>query len=220
MRFRRRVMRSRTVALLLAAACGGVQASERPVSSADIAEFVPNNRRILSRLDADISGDGVPDTIVVAASEFEATVTVLLQLQGKAVVGKGPMKGFQGVDSLQLELTPLGPPTVVVRKGVLIIESLTGGNTVRTAATYRYRFDADEGRMRLIGLDAERTSRTFGIKLSWNVLTGARTVRRGKPEGQAFRYGPESRTKSGSETIYMSLTPNAEELLDKAVGAR
>ena len=31
------------------------------------------------------------------------------------------------------------------------------GMSVRTAATYRYRFDAEEGRMRLIGLDAEKT---------------------------------------------------------------
>lgn len=181
-----------------------------------------DNRRLVSRLNADISGDGVPDTIFVAADDarFNVTATVLMRLHGKPVTGKGPMEGLEGIDSLQLELTPLGPPAVKVTKGVLIIESLTGGNTVRTAATYRYRFDADEGRMRLIGLDAERTSTTFGIKLSWNVLTGTHIVRRGDREGQTVRYGPEFRTTHKTGPIYMSLTPNPEELLDRALGAR
>ena len=208
--------------LLLLAACGGLQVAEQANSNADIAEFVPGNRRVVSRLNADITGDGVPDTIVVAADgdRFEATVTVLMRQHGKTLTGKGRMEGLAAIDSLQVELSPLGPPTVRVTKDVLIVESLVGGTTVRTAATYRYRFDADEGRMRLIGLDAERTSTTAGIKLSWNVLTGTHIVRRGNREGTTLRYGPESRTTNKPGAIYMSLTPNPEDLLDRALGEK
>ena len=210
------------VSLLLLAACGGLQAAAQASSNADIAEFVPGNRRVVSRLNADITGDGVPDTIVVAADDdrFEATVTVLMRRHGKTLTGKGRMEGLAAIDSLQVELSPLGPPTVRVTKDVLIVESLVGGTTVRTATTYRYRFDGEEGRMRLIGLDAERTSTTAGIKLSWNVLTGAHVVRRGNREGTTIRYGAETRTTAKSTPIYMSLTPNPEELLDRVLSEK
>jgi hypothetical protein len=91
---------------------------------------------------------------------------------------------------------------------------------VSTAATYRYRLDAEEGRMRLIGLDAERTASTLAVRLSWNVLTGTRLVRWGRRDQQAFIYDPETRSTSAPEKIYMSSTPNPEDLLDKLVRAR
>ena len=207
--------------LVLLAACGGLQAGEGAGGDPDIAALL-DGRRFVSRLDADVTGDGVADTIVVTAHDprFEAIVTVLMRFNGKPVVGTGVLKGVQGIDSLTVELSPHGPPTVKVVKNVLIVESLVGGATVRTASTYRYRFDAEEGRMRLIGLDAERTSTTFGIKLSWNVLTGTLIVRRGDREGAAIRYGPETRSTDKQTPIYMSLTPNPEELLDRALNAK
>lgn len=202
----------------LLAACAGAPAAEEKSGNADIAPFVPDNRRLVSRLDADISGDGVPDTIFVATGEFEATVTVLLRLHGKTLDGKGRMSGLEGIDSLQVELTPFGPPKVSVRNGVLVIESLTGGNFVRTAAVYRYRMDGEEGRMRLIGMDVERKSSTHWARLSWNALTGARTIRQAKGDGPPLAYGPESRSTHKSEPIYMSLTPGPDPLLDSALG--
>ena len=206
---------------LLLAACGCLQAADRSGDHANIAAYL-DGRRFVSRLDADVTGDGVPDAIFVAADDrnFTATVTVLMRMHGKPVTGKGIMEGFQGIDSLTVELSPFGPPTLRVVKGVLIIDSLVGGSTVRTASTYRYRFDADEGRMRLIGLDAERTSTTFGIKLSWNAFTGAHVARRGPREGTTVRYGPESRTTYKPGTIYMSLTPAPDELLDRTPGQK
>ena len=108
---------------LLLATCGGLQAAESPSGNADIAQFV-DNRRVVSRLNADITGDGIADTIFVAADDnrFNVTVTVLMRLHGKTLTGKGRMDGLEGIDSLQLELTPLGPPTVTIRKGVLMLE--------------------------------------------------------------------------------------------------
>jgi hypothetical protein len=203
---------------LLAGACSGTHAAERAGENADIARFVPESKHLVSRLNTDISGDGVPDTIIVTAGDSEATVTVLLRLHGKTVDGKGRIEGLEGIDSLQVELTPLGPPTVSVRNGVLIIESLTGGSFVRTAATYRYRLDGEEGRMRLIGLDAERKSGTHWVKLSWNALTGARTIRQARGDAPSVRYGPEARATRKTHPIYMSLTPAPDELLDQALG--
>jgi hypothetical protein len=208
----------RWIGILLFAASSGLHAAQPPVSVAEIREFVPAGRKVIARLDADVNRDGVPDVVFVAASDSEHTVTVLMRLHGKTVDGKGQMKGLQGIDSLQIEVTPHGPPTVSVRKDVLIIESMTGGSSVRTTAIYRYRFEPDEGRMRLIGLDAERTSSTAGIKMSWNTLNGTRIVQRSKVDSQGFRFGPESKSieKAGGP-IYMSLTPNPEDILDKLV---
>ena len=194
-------------------------AAERAPAHSDIAQFVPAKQRVASRIDADITGDGVADTIFVTLNEadFEATVTVLMKLHGKPLTGQGRMEGFQSVDSLKLDLTPHGPPTLAVKNNVLVVESVTGGNTVRTAATYRYRFDADEGRMRLIGIDAERTASTNAIKLSWNLLTGARMVRRGKRDPAVFIYGPETKSVQKSEKVWMSSGPSADDLIDQLV---
>ena len=150
-----------------------------------------------------------------------ATVTVLMQFNGKTADGKERLKGIQAIDSMTLELSPLGPPTTRVANGVLIVEHMVGGSTVRTAATYRYRVDPLEGRMQLIGLDAERTSTTFGAKLSWNLVTGAHVFRSGPIEDNAKRYGPEVRTtyKHGGKT-YMSLEPDLDKLIDRALDAK
>ena len=209
-------MKKLVCGVLLFAACG-VHAAER--AHADIAQFVPSGKRVESRLDADITGDGVADAIFVSVNrnDFEAAVTVLMRLHGKPLEGKGTMQGFQSVDSLQLDLSPHGPPKLSVKNGILLVESVIGGNTVQTSTTYRYRFDPEEGRMRLIGLDAERTASTNAIKLSWNVLTGARIVRRGKRDPAAFVYGPESKSVEKAGKIYMSSTPNPDDLIDKLV---
>ena len=213
------IMRRITVTALLLALCAPLHAGDSTVESKDIAGFVPGGTRVVSRLDADVTGDGVNDAAFVSINEkdFEATVTVLMRLHGKTVTGKGSMSGFQPVDSLKLDLSPHGPPTLTVRNGVLIVESIVGGNTVRTATTYRYRFDAEEGRMRLIGIDAERTATTNAIKLSWNLLTGAQLVRRGKRDPAAFIYGPESKSVQKSDKVYMSATPSPDDLIDKLV---
>ncbi|MGH8080636.1 MAG: hypothetical protein ACREP7_08680, partial [Lysobacter sp.] len=101
------------------------------------------------------------------------------------------------------------------------IEDLSGGTTA-TQATYRYRFDPKVERMRLIGLDAQRYSRTNShgtLKLSWNLLTGERVIERGEPNesgkgDEAIVYSPAKRDKRASKPLYMETTPNPDELLD------
>ena len=136
--------------LLLAVACGGLQAAEPTAGNADIAQFIKENGRFVSRLDADVTGDGVPDTIVVLANDkrIDATVTVL------------------------------------------------------------------------IGLDAERTSTTLVAKLSWNALTGSQLFRTGDRNDKGIRYGPESRSVHKPGTVYMSLSPTPDELIDRALAER
>jgi hypothetical protein len=150
-------MRHASVAALLFALCAPVLAGETAVATRDIAQFVPGAMRVISRVDADLTGDGVSDTAFVSINdkEFESAVTVVIRAQGKPAV-----------ETLKLDLSPHGPPTLSVRNGVLLVESTIGGNMVQTTATYRYRFDTEDRRMRLIGLDAERTAETNAIKFS------------------------------------------------------
>jgi hypothetical protein len=190
-----------------------------PAAQANDKEVIANHLKgvtLVARLDADVTGDGVADVVLVTSDDarMEFLVTVLRRRHNdRTADGKALLAAeLHGVDSLQVEMTPLGPPTVKGVKGILVIESLTGGMSLRTAATYRYRFDAEEGRMRLIGLDAERKSSTHSVKLSWNVLTGTQIVRRGD--------GPEFKRTEKAHPIYMSLTPSPEELLDRAEKAK
>lgn len=189
---------------------------------ADLKEFVPKGQSVVSRINTDITGDGVPDTVFVSTdtANFQAKVMVLTRLAGKSVDGKGQMQGLQAIDSLELDLSPHGPPSLAVKNGVLLVHSTVGGNSVKTTATYRYRLDAEEGRMRLIGLDAERTASEAGVKFSWNVLTGQRIVRHGKRDPAAFVYGPELRSTVGADKVYMAQTPSADDLLDELVEKR
>ena len=204
-----KTLAQRLFTLVLAAAFTTAGAAERAQSHSDLAQFVPAKQRVLSRVDADINGDGAADAIFVALNEadFEATVVVLKR--------EGP--GFKPLDSLKLEVSPHGPPTVAVKNNIVIVEHVFGGNSMQTASTYRYRFDPEQNRMRLIGIDAERTDQSSGIKLSWNLITGARTVRRGKPDPAVVIYGPETKSVQKADKYWMSTTPVADELVDKLI---
>ena len=200
-------MRQWILGVALAAMCAVLNAAERAHS--DIAQFVPAKQQVASRVDADITGDGAADTMFVSVNkeELELTVVVLMR-EGK---------GFKRLEALKLDLTPQGMPTITVKNNVLLLEHATGGNMAQTAATYRFRFDADEGRMRLIGLDAERTGSENGIKMSWNLLTGAQTVRRGKRDPAVVIYGAEKKGVQKSEKVWMSSSPDPDTLIDKFV---
>lgn len=208
-----------TITALLLAACGAALAAEGKGANTDISKFM-DGRRFISRLDVDVTGDKVTDVVFVAADDknFQAIVTVVMRLHGKTVDGKGMMEGLEGMDSLQVDLSPLGVPAVAVKNNVLIVEHVVGGSSVRTASTYRYRFNGEEGRMRLIGLDARRESSTAAVQFSWNLLNGLRIVRRGTRDGPAsFQYEPEVKSTHKSTPVWMSLTPNPEDILDELV---
>ncbi|MES2940049.1 MAG: hypothetical protein V4864_20390 [Pseudomonadota bacterium] len=197
--------------LLLSFACAA-QPAGTAASRKDLAGLIPAGQKIVSRLDADVTGDNLPDAVVVTSSDsFEAFVWVFRRLDGTRL---------QALDTLELDLTPNGPPTVSVKNGVLVVESMTGSASVRTLAFYRYRWDAQASRLRLIGLDAERTGSDIGLKLSWNVLTGKRLVRWGKKDPAVFVYGPETASSVPPAVLRMADTPKPEDLLDELVEKR
>lgn len=191
-------------------------ASEGTVSNADIADFIGDNH-FVSRLDADINGDNVTDTIIVTANDDAILfkVSVLEGVRGKVIGSDGDEKtAFKNLDSMELELSPLGPPALSIKKGVLIIDHDCGGTTVRTVTTYRYRFDREQDAMRLIGIDSERVGGSSAVNISWNLLNGARIIK----HGQMRSYGPGTRDIHKVGFIKMSQTRAPDDIIDEAIG--
>lgn len=191
------------------------QASAIPAEAA-LLRALPAGSTVESRLDADIDGDGVADLAFVGGIEDTRWLVVRMGRKGG---------GFEP-DSIDRNLDhPLGPASLAVKKSVLLVEDLTGGTTA-TATTYRYRWDHAAKRMRLIGLDAERYSRTNShdsLRISWNLLTGAHEVVRGMvsehpgDDDAAYRYTKPDRTVQKSNPVYLEDTPNPDDLIDAEV---
>jgi hypothetical protein len=210
---------------LLVFASATVFAADAPP---DAARFVPEGMQLQAQLLADLTGDGRPDLAFIAGNEDTRVVQVLARFRVDAAPGQAAYEDFEPIDSMSLDVTPLGPGSLAVRKGVLVVEDLVGGTTA-TAATYRYRFDPAEDRMRLIGIDAERYSRTNrhgGISLSWNLLNGAHVVQSsrldGAPSGDdgAYRFARPQHTVQRVEKIFMDQTPNPDDLIDNEIAAQ
>jgi hypothetical protein len=168
------------------------------------------------RLDGDLDGDGEVDTVYVQRGEDSRKLSVMVAYRSEVDLGHDP------VGELTLDPYPLGPASLEIRKGVLVVDDLTGG-TSATAATYRYRFDLAKRRMRLIGLDAKFYSRTNNHgwrSVSWNLLTGAYIEEEADLiEGPEKEYGPV-RTKRGRrlvKVVWMEDTPSAEALVTPQV---
>lgn len=207
--------------LSLAALCLlAIPASAQPVpipkmSADEVKGMLDDGQTLEKRLDGDFSGDGESDTVFIGRSEDKRSLSAMLAYRSEVDLGHQP------VGVLELDAYPQGPASLSIRKGVLVIEDLTGG-TSATQTTYRYRYDPKVTRMRLIGLDTERYSRTNShgtIKLSWNLLTGDRVVERGEPNvsgkgEEAIVYAPAKRDKKPSKPLYMETTPNPDDLLD------
>jgi hypothetical protein len=201
------------LALALALAAPAWARAAAPDDAA-LLEELPAGSSLESRLDADIDGDGILDVAFVAGNGNERWL----------VVKPGSGDGGFGQASVNHNLDhPLGPASLSVGKHVLLVEDLTGGSTA-TATTYRYRFDPAAKRMRLIGIDAERYSRTFShdsLKIGWNLLTGdfvlVRSILNQRPAGRdnaAYRYTNPERTIRKSNPVYMEDTPNPDDLID------
>lgn len=212
------------VGLCLALAGGGAWAADAPV---DAARFVPEGMQLQAQLAADLTGDGRPDLVFVAGNDEGRVLQVLARIHVDAAPGQAAYEDFEPIDSMTLETTPLGPASLSTRKGVLIVDDLVGGTTA-TAATYRFRFDPAEDRMRLIGIDAERYSRTNshgGIQLSWNLLNGAHIVQSSRLEeaptedSGMYRFSRPQRTVQEIEKVFMDQTPNPDNLIDNEIAA-
>jgi len=178
---------------------------------------LPAGSSVEARLDADIDGDGIRDVAFVGGNGDQRWLGVKIGRKGG---------GFEPASIDRNLEHPLGPASLSVKKHVLLVDDLTGGTTA-TATTYRYRFDPAAKLMRLIGLDAERYSRTFShdtLKISWNLLTGEHEMVRGilneHPKGDddaAYRYTKPDRTIRKSNPVYMEDTPNPDDLIDAEV---
>jgi len=204
-----------TVALLRATPVSAQPGPIPAMSAEQVASMLDGGNRLEKRIDGDLNGDGDIDTVFVGRGEDQRSLMVWLAYRGEVDFGHQP------VGTLQLDPYPLGDADLSIRKGVLLIEDLTGGTTA-TQSTYRYRYDPKAERMRLIGLDAQRYSRTNShgtVKLSWNLLTGERIVERGEVNDsgqgdQAIDYAPPKRDKKPSKPLYMETTPNPDALLE------
>lgn len=203
------------VALLIAAPLSAQPGPIPAMSAEQVASMLDGGNRLEKRVDGDLNGDGDIDTVFVGRGEDQRSLMVWLAYRSEVDFGHQP------VGTLQLDPHPLGDAGLSIRKGVLLIEDLTGGTTA-SQSTYRYRYDPKAERMRLIGLDAERYSRTNShgtVKLSWNLLTGDRIVERGEVNDsgqgdQAIDYAPAKRDKRPSKPLYMETTPNPDSLLE------
>ena len=209
---------------LLALASANALAADLP---REAAAFVPDGMALQAQLAADLTGDGLPDLAFIAGNDEQRVVQVLARFRVDGAPGKPAREDLEPIDSMRLETTPLGPGSLSVRKGVLIIDDLVGGTTA-TAATYRFRFDPAEDRMRLIGIDAERYSRTNshgGIQLSWNLLTGNHIVQSSRLEEAPtedtgmYRFSRPQKTVQKVEKVFMDQTPNPDELIDNEIAA-
>jgi len=194
------------------AAAALVANAQAAVPDAILLEDLPAGSGIETRLDADIDGDGIADVAFVGGVEDSRWLEVEIGRQNGSFEAASI---YRGLDH------PLGPGSLSVKKNVLLVDDLTGGTTA-TATTYRYRWDPAAKRMRLIGLDAERYSRTNShdsLKISWNLLTGAHEMVRGilneDPKSDAaYNYTRPERTVRKAQPVYMEDTPNPDDLID------
>lgn len=176
-----------------------------PPDNASLLTYSPENSQIESRLDTDITGDGLIDVVFVAASEDVRVLIVMM------VYADELSKGLETIGQVALETHPLGSANLSVKKGILIVEDLTGGTTA-ISALYRYRFDKTENRMRLIGDDVSQYSRTNkhdAFEVSTNRLTGVSISKVSKlTEAGDYEDQPAVTRKVSAKPVYMEDTPN------------
>lgn len=162
-----------------------------------------------SEATGDLDHDGRPDiALIVVSPDGEHRMLS---------VARGAPVGYRRVGQASLPTDPLGPASLSFSsKGVLVVTDLVGGTTA-TQAVYRFRYDPATGRMRLIGLDATRYSRTNqhdAVKLSINYLTGQRVdqIDRLTSAGD-YDPQPQRRRKGRPAVLYMEDTPDPDSLL-------
>ncbi len=184
----------------------GLAAATGPLRPDDamLLHELPEGTRLEVRVDADLTGDGLEDVAFIARNEDARLLRVLVAYADEVNTG------FDTLGELALDPNPLGDATLSVRRGVLVLEDLTGG-TSAIASTHRFRYDPAEHRMRLIGEDLEFYSRTFahdGLRLSTNRLTGQRIrqVLELTAEGD-YAPRPEQREAVPRTPVWMEDTP-------------
>jgi hypothetical protein len=200
--------------LLLASASGMVSAGDRPqhpaMTAEDLAPYMPDGARIETRLDADLTGDGVRDLAFVAANDDVRVLKVMLGYADEFSMG------FDPADEMRMGDSPLGPASLSVKKGVLIVEDLDGGTTA-IQSLYRFRFDPKKTKMRLIGDDVSLYSRTNAhgmTRISTNRITGVQIVKRSEPGTDGYVDAPEEKKSVPKTPIWMEDAPTPAKTLD------
>lgn len=213
-------MRRLVLAALLLAS-GAAHAMQRPeiprLSDDEIRADLKNGEEVESRVDGDLNGDGDIDTAWIIRGEDSRSLHVRFAARAEYDLS------YEPAGSTMLDPYPLGPAEMTIAKGVLVVKDLTGGTTA-VSATYRFRGDKTQLRMRLIGLDATLYSRTWahdGAEMSWNLLTGdviaTKMTLVGGGENAHYNKSTTKRFKRPIKTYYMEDTPDAEEALDMAM---
>lgn len=187
----------------------------QPMSAEEVKGMIEPGE-LETRLDGDLDGDGETDTVFIGRGDDKRELIAMLAYRGEVDFGHQP------VGVLQLDTYPLGPASLSIRNGVLVIQDLTGG-TSAVSATYRYRYDPKAEKMRLIGLDAKAYSRTNAHgwrEVSWNLLTGDQIVSEAELNtaggDQAYAKPTVKKTKRPSGPIHMEGTPSPDDLFGAA----
>ncbi len=181
-----------------------------PITDEQLNAGLEMGQEIEARVDGDLNGDGDPDTAYVVASPDERIVNVVLSVRNAEMAGQ-TLGG-----RLKLQPDRLGGAGLSIKKGVLVIEDLTGGTTAMST-TYRYRVARGQARMQLIGMDVTLYSRTWahdGEKMSWNALTGDTVTSllkvKGSGEDGSYETLYTRKFRRPVKTIYMDDTPEPE----------
>ncbi len=183
--------------MLAAATPAAAQRIAVPVMSDDeVRGMLDTGNELEARLDGDLNGDGEIDTIFVERGDDVRRVHVLVAYRSEVDLGHQPA----GMLTLDPYPVPGSGASLSIKKGVLVVEDLSGG-TSATAATYRYRYDPARETMRLIGLDAKYYSRTNShgwSSVSWNLLNGdfVRESAELRGSGEDADYGPVTTRRS------------------------
>jgi len=197
---------------LLAMACAAGAADRiQParMEAEDLASYMPDGATIETRLDQDVTGDGLRDLVFVARNDETRVLKVMVAYADEFDMGYAP------VGEMRMGESPLGDASLSVKKGVLIVEDLDGGTTA-IQSLYRFRFDAKEKRMRLIGDDVSLYSRTNAhdsTAISTNRLTGLQIVKRSVVGKDGYTDQPEQKKQVSSAPVWMEDAPSPAKTL-------
>lgn len=197
---------------LLAMACAALAADRiQParMEAEDLVSYMPDGATIETRLDQDVTGDGLRDLVFVARNDETRVLKVMVAYTDEFDMGYAP------VGEMRMGESPLGDASLSVKKGVLIVEDLDGGTTA-IQSLYRFRFDPKDNRMRLIGDDVSLYSRTNAhdsTAISTNRLTGVQIVKRSVVGKDGYTGQPEQKKQVPTAPVWMEDAPSPAKTL-------
>lgn len=181
------------------------------MEAGDLVSYMPDGATIETRLDQDVTGDGLRDLVFVARNDETRVLKVMVAYTDEFDMGYAP------VGEMRMGDAPLGSASLSVKKGVLLVEDLDGGTTA-IQSLYRFRFDPGNRRMRLIGDDVSLYSRTNAhdsTSISTNRLTGVQIVTRSVVGEDGYTDQPERKQRVSTAPVWMEDAPLPTKTLDR-----